>query len=179
MIKPLLPLLTALSLLTASCQFFGAGKQEDSQDSNNTTTTEKQATTQQATGPLPPVQTYDLQQNTDEGVVMRLSKITFTEDSIIVDLAVTNGTKQVISLNGKDDMFVSDDLGNTYRLVEPPDNPKISIDPRATLQGQFVFIGRLAPRTRFLNLTTNETRASYLSQIPNPEIKFVNIPIKR
>ena len=178
MLKLLLPLLTALSLLTAGCQFFGAGKQDDSQDSNTATTTEKQATTQQATGPLPPQQTYDLQQNTEQGIVLRLSKITFTEDSIIVDLAVTNGTKQVIRLNGYDDMFVSDDLGNTYRLVEPPDNPRISIDPRATLQGQFVFIGRLAPRTRFLNLTTND-RSDFRYRIPHPEIKFVNIPIKR
>ena len=54
---------------------------------------------QKPTNSLPPAQTYDLRVITNQ-LWRWLTKITFGEDSIIVTMAITNGSKEVVILNG-------------------------------------------------------------------------------
>ena len=162
-------LLVLLSLACAACQ-----------SSQSTPKTQTQPTAQQiVTNSLPPTQTYDLQVNKDS-VVARLTQISFSEDSIIVSMAVTNGSKDVIQLNAQDDMFLNDNQydRNQYNLSVPPDNPTIQIQPGTTLKGQFVFIGRVAPTATKLSLLMNYR--SYSDSNPNrPYLYFSDIIIQR
>ena len=172
----LFSLLALVSLACIACQ-----------SSQSTTKTDSQPAAQQiVTNSLPPTQSYELQVNTTTGVVMRLTQIAYSDDSMIASLAITNGSNQVIQLNAQEDMFLYDDLkkdynqsyGNTYRLSVPPNNPKVEVQPGTTIKGQFVFIGRLAPQAKFLGLVTNDKNPSY-GPSNKPNMKLKDIIIKR
>lgn len=75
-------------------------------------TTPNLAASTDTTG-LPMPQTLNLQQNHPNGSSMRLTGISFADDSITADLAITNGYKQPIKLNSSEDMAIYDSLGNT------------------------------------------------------------------
>ena len=162
-------LLVLLSLACVACQ-----------SSQSTPKTQSQPTAQPiVTNSLPPTQTYDLQVNR-HSVVARLTQISFAEDSIIVSMSVTNGSKDVIQLNAQDDMFLTDNVydRNQYNLSVSPDNPTIQIQPGTTLKGQFVFIGRLAQSATKLDLIMNYKSDSDSS--PNrPYLYFDDIIIQR
>lgn len=181
----LLPGLVFLSLACASCAsmpFFGS--QALNTESSTATQTKSASAPLQAAGSLPPPKTYDLQDNKHQ-VWARLTQIAYTEDSIIVTMAITNGSKEVVQLSAKEDMILCDDLkqashyicGNEYRLSAPPDNLRVSIQPGTTMKGQFVFIGRLSPQAKFLKLTTNSSASASYSTLP--KLEFVDIPIQR
>jgi hypothetical protein len=110
---------------------------------------------QVAVGNLPPAQTLDMQINHPNGSTARLTSISFTESSIVADLTVTNGHDRTIELNRNDGMVVTDSAGNQYNLAAPPDNEDIQIEPGTTLEGQFVFMGRVAPGISDLSVITN------------------------
>ncbi|MCT7980894.1 hypothetical protein [Laspinema olomoucense] len=95
---------------------------------------------------------YDLQMNQSE-IVMRLTEVAFAEDSTIVTLSITNGRREVIKIDPeKEHIFIYDDKNNKYNLAIPPDNPLIQIPPGTTLNGQFVFMGRLLPEVNSIRL---------------------------
>ena len=127
---------------------------------------------QKPTNSLPPAQTYDLRV-INRLLWRRLTKITFGEDSIIVTMAITNGSKEVVMLNGKDGMYLYDNYSQRYNLLPPSNNTQIMIKPGTTLKGQFVFVGWLQPKANSLGLysTINDDGSSI--------ILFDNIPIKR
>ena len=126
---------------------------------------------QKPTNSLPPTQTYDLRVITNQ-LWRRLTKITFGEDSIIVTLAITNGSKEVVMLNGKDGMYLYDNYGQRYNLLPPSNNTQIMIKPGTTLKGQFVFVGWLQPKAKYLGLHSTIYEGSSITL-------FNNIPIKR
>jgi hypothetical protein len=126
---------------------------------------------------LPAAQTFNLQVNHPNGSTMRLTQLTFAEDSITASLAITNGYKEAIKLNGSDDMVISDSLGNQYNLAAPPDNSEITIQPGTTLKGQFVFKGRIAPSTNAITLTTNSKFGTDATFSVSPKFVFSSIVI--
>ncbi|HIK12230.1 MAG TPA: hypothetical protein IGS52_18550 [Oscillatoriaceae cyanobacterium M33_DOE_052] len=169
--RRLIPLIALLSLTAAGCQFLPQAGNKEAQ-------TESGASDQEATpNKLPPEQIYDKQVNQDE-VWGLVKKIGFTDNSIVVTLEVTNGSKQVIELNAKDDMYLMDNTGDSrYNLVPPPNNRTLPIQPGTTLKGDFVFTGRLSPRANELTLYINSSSSRSDSQ--TPYITFDEMFIRR
>lgn len=127
---------------------------------------------QKPTNSLPPAQTYDLRV-IDKQLWRRLTKITFGEDSIIVTMVITNGSKEVVILNGENGMYLYDDYGQKYNLLPPLNNTQIMIKPGTTLKGQFVFVGWLQPKANNLGIRSTINYSS------NSITLFNNIPINR
>lgn len=127
---------------------------------------------QKPTNSLPPAQTYDLRVISNQ-LWRRLTKITFGEDSIIVTMAITNGSKEVVILNGENSMYLSDNYGQRYNLLPPSNNTQIMIKPGTTLKGQFVFVGWLQPKANSLGLYSTINYSSSSITL------FNYIPIKR
>lgn len=125
-------------------------------------------------------QSYDLQMNESQ-IVMRLTEVSLAEDSTILTLSITNGRREVIEIDTeKEHIVIYDDKSNKYNLAIPPDNPLIQIPPGTTLNGQFVFIGRLLPEVNSIQL---ETRMEWVipNSSPRQGNRFVmnNIEISR
>jgi hypothetical protein len=135
--------------------------------------------TTQPAGDLPTPQTLNLQINHANGSTMRLTELSFNEDSIVATLSITNGYKEPIKLNASEDMVISDSLGNSYSLAAPPDNSEITIQPGTTVKGQFVFRGRFAPTANTVTLTTNSKFGGDAIFSRNPKMVFANIPVRR
>ena len=127
-------------------------------------------------------ESYDLQVNQSE-VVMRLTEITLAEDSTIVTLSITNGRREVINIDTeKENIILYDDKNNKYRLAIPPDNPFIEIQPGTTLNGKFVFIGRLSPEATSIRLRTVASYQRTISSRSTPitlEMRDVRVPRER
>lgn len=144
---------------------------------NPTATTEASTAQTGTTVGLPASQTLTLQVNHPNGSTARLNQVTFGEDSITADLALTNGYRSAIRLNSSHDMVITDNIGNQYNLAEPPNNEFISIDPGTTLKGQFVFKGRLAPSATSITLTTNNKYGGNQNYSTNPKMSF-DVPLQ-
>ncbi|GAB4301986.1 MAG: hypothetical protein Fur0025_42530 [Oscillatoriaceae cyanobacterium] len=110
-----------------------------------------------------------------------LKKVVFTDNTIIVELQVTNGSKLPIELNAKDDTFLKDNIsygGNQYNLSPPADNRTLRVEPGNTVKGQFVFIGRVAPKATELSLFTNAANENDRNQ-QAPRLRFTEMFIRR
>ena len=127
---------------------------------------------------LPASQTVDLQANHANGSVMRLKSISFQEDNIVADLAITNGYKDEIRLNNNRDMQLRDNLGNIYNLATLPQNPEVKISPGQTLTGKFVFLGRISPQANSLALATNDKYGLDADYATRPKIVIAAIPVE-
>ncbi|MEO1377889.1 MAG: hypothetical protein AAFW70_27140 [Cyanobacteria bacterium J06635_10] len=122
---------------------------------------------------LPTGKTLNVQATHPNGTVGRLTKISFTKDNTKVEMSATNGSKNTVELNNNGrGMVLVDDLGKEYNLAAPATNPDVEILPGTTLKGEFVFIGKVSPGAKFLNLMTNNQLGGNetLSQIP--KMKF-------
>lgn len=126
---------------------------------------------------LPASQTVNLQTNHANGSVMQLRQISFGEDNIVLELAVTNGSDDEIRLNANRDMLLRDNLGNIYNLAPPSQNPEVKIAPGNTLRGNFVFLGRISPEATSLNLITNDKYGQTEDYARNPKMSVSNIAI--
>lgn len=169
-----------LSLGSTGCQFLPNSQTPEAPPTESNSST---STTPPSANKLPPEQTYELQVNRDQ-VWGMLRKVAFTENSIVVSLEVTNGSRQAIELSAKDDMYLQDNTGgytgNRYNLSPPPNNPTLVIQPGTTLKGQFVFIGRLAPKATELTLYINASTPSYSQEnAQRPNMRFQGIFIRR
>ena len=139
------------------------------------------ATTPSIRRPRILTESYDLQVNASE-VVMRLTEVTLAEDSTIVTLSITNGRREVITIDtARENIILYDDQNNKYRVVIPLDNPLIEIPPGTTLNGKFVFMGRLSPQATSIILRTvtgyQKTRSHLLPTTLIPlEMRNVRVP---
>ncbi|NER36553.1 MAG: hypothetical protein F6J93_21645 [Oscillatoria sp. SIO1A7] len=154
MTSRILPTLALLSLVCAGCQ---------------------SSPLKQPQGP-PPL-TYDIQVNHIQ-IVVRLSEISFGEDSTTVSLAITNGRRQAIDIKTNNGIVLYDDQKHQYNLSIPPDTPTITIQPATTLKGKFVFIGRLSPKARTINLVI-ETRKNFGNKYSIGTINLNNIDVTK
>ena len=126
---------------------------------------------------LPPAPAVDLQINHPNGSTAQLTGLTFTDNSIVADLTVTNGYKNPIELNRVDSMVIVDSAGNQYNLAAPPNNEEVRIDPGTTLEGRFVFSGHLAPGVTSLSVITNSKFGGNESFTTDPKFVFqVDMP---
>ncbi|MEM9926493.1 MAG: hypothetical protein AAF915_22525 [Cyanobacteria bacterium P01_D01_bin.50] len=122
---------------------------------------------------LPTGKTLNVQATHPNGTVGRLTKISFTKNSTKVEMSATNGSKNTVELNNNGrGMVLVDDLGKEYNLAAPASNPDVEILPGTTLKGEFVFIGKVSPGAKFLNLVTNNQLGGNESLSQIPKIKF-------
>lgn len=124
-------------------------------------------------------QGLNLETSRADGVFLKVTGISVAETQIDLTLEVTNGSGSWIGLNfitPKSTMMLIDNLGNSYRLIQPPDNDTVTVDSETTLKGVFVFAGELDPRATSLTLITNS-----LGQPNNdsnyPTLRIENIPV--
>lgn len=124
-------------------------------------------------------QGLNLETSRPDGVFLKVTGIAVAETQIDLTLEVTNGSGSWIGLNfitPNSTMMLIDNVGNSYRLVQPADNDTVTVDSGRTLQGVFVFAGELDPRATSLTLVTNS-----LGQPGNesnfPTLKIENIPV--
>ncbi len=146
---------------------------DDASETKPLVTTNTNVTQSSEVTSLPTGKTLNVQTTHPNGTVGILTKISFTKDSSKVEMSTTNGSKNTIELNnnGKE-MVLVDDLGKKYSLAAPATNPDVEILPGTTLKGEFVFIGKVSPEVKSLNLITNYQSGGdeTLSQIP--KMKF-------
>jgi hypothetical protein len=137
---------------------------------------------------LPVDQPLDVRVDHPGGVQLRVTSLAFERDHVAIGLVVTNGTNILVLLSGNnlsDPMVLEDDRDTTYRFVPPEDDPAtgysekfVPVNAASTLEGTFVFAGRVHPEATEFTLTVNpesdETEPS--SSVFYPRM-VVEIPI--
>lgn len=126
--------------------------------------------------PRPALTGLDLQANHASGSVLRVTGVRFANDHIAVDLAFTNGSRFEQRLNAYSGtrFVLRDNLGNVYNLSPPPNNGNVAVPAGQSLEGEFVFLGRLNPGASALTLVTNDNVGSDNSSTSTPKM---TIPI--
>lgn len=106
---------------------------------------------------LPGPMELDLERTNSDGVSVRIDKITFEPEEILVDLVVHNRSSDPIALAGSPytGMTLVDDRGTSYNFQVPERNKALRVAPGETYEGQISFLGELAARASSLTLTTN------------------------
>jgi hypothetical protein len=129
------------------------------------------------TSSVPYEQGLGLQVNHPDGSVLRLNRIAVTDNYLETDLAITNGYRNAITLNTNNrELLLRDNLGNTYNLAPPSQNPEVEVKPGETLKGTFRFLGRIDPNAQSLTLVSNEGHQNY-TNTSRPYFAIANIPI--
>ncbi len=120
-----------------------------------------QAEAVRAPGPrrtsLPGPLTLDLEQANDQGVSVRINRITFEPEEILVDLTVRNESQAMVALASSPytGMTLVDDRGTSYNFEVPERNKALQVEPGETYEGEITFVGALAGGASSLTLTTN------------------------
>lgn len=128
---------------------------------------------------LPDDQTLDVQVTHPNGTTIIVRQLTFHEDRIQLALTVTNANEDDIEL-AAGGMRLRDDLGTEYRLSPPPGNPEVSVARGSTVDGTFVFLGRVAPRATNLSLFTNQRYSDLDSEFTRtPTMVIDGLPVVR
>jgi len=113
------------------------------------------------------------------GLSMKLTAIAVAEDSISLEVVVTNGAKLDLSLNNADDLVLVDDKGARYTVSPPGDNRAVTVRRGTTLRGRLVFIGQLDPDASSLTLVANSTSQGDPKYSTHPKIEVPGIPLRR
>ncbi len=88
------------------------------------------------------------------GVRVELASMVFSSNGISAGLVVTNGGSHRVALAALPTYLV-DDHNNLHPLVAPADNPQLTLDPGASIEGTFAFSGRVADTATQISLTFN------------------------
>ncbi|HEV8650680.1 MAG TPA: hypothetical protein VG276_15065 [Actinomycetes bacterium] len=113
------------------------------------------------------------------GLSLKLTAIAVAEDSISLEVVVTNGAKLDLSLNNADDLVLVDDRGARYTVSPPGDNRAVTVRRGTTLRGRLVFVGQLDPETTSLTLVANSTSQGDPKYSAHPKIELPGIPVRR
>ncbi len=98
-------------------------------------------------------------------------------DQIELNLIVYNESEGPVALNATETgLILVDDLGNTYALVTPGENPKLQVEPGGEWQQRLVFRGELPEEAQSLTLITNFGPEPEQPQQPKPTLP--GIPIR-
>ncbi len=179
-------LLILLLVFSLACDSAQREKQEnaDKKDVAVTDSGAKKADVEdQKTSPaessMPKDKELDLQANHPNGTVLRVTKVSYNDDSIVLDFSVTNGHKYQIKL-AQGGMQIKDNGGNQYNLSPPQANPDIEIEPNSTIKGTLTFLGRISPKADSLTLTTNHKYGSRTNEYDRtPTMVIDRIPAER
>ncbi|HYT25468.1 MAG TPA: hypothetical protein VEP73_03165, partial [Actinomycetota bacterium] len=124
------------------------------------------AASTRATGYTAPL---DLSTRSPSGLSMKLTAIAVAEDSISLEVVVTNGSQLDRALNNADDLVLVDDKGTSYDVSPPPDNQSVTVRHGTTMRGRLVFAGQLDPAATTLTLVANSTSAGDPRYSPHPK----------
>jgi len=113
------------------------------------------------------------------GLSLKLTAIAVAEDSISLEVVVTNGAKLDLSLNNADDLVLVDDRGARYTVSPPGDNRAVTVRHGTTLRGRLVFIGQLDPDAASLTLVANSTSQGDPKYSTHPKFEVPGIPLRR
>jgi hypothetical protein len=144
-------------VIVAGCG--GSGSAARSDDPRGIPTVQAEAVP--APGPLrkglPGPLELDLEQTNDDGVSVRIDRITFEPEEILVDLVVHNRSSTPIALASSPytGMTLVDDHGHSYNFQVPDQNKALRVEPGQTYEGRISFLGELGGRASSLTLTTN------------------------
>ena len=103
------------------------------------------------------------------GVRLQLATIEFTDAGSSAELVVVNNGNDTLSLAALPTHLV-DDLGNRYPLVAPVDNPRLMVEAATTVEGTFVFSGRIAETATQITLVLNSGGSSDNPNSPTPSL---------
>ena len=120
----------------------------------------------------------NLQTNHASGSVLRVTGVRFEPDHIAVAMAFTNGSDYEQELNqySHNNFVLRDNLGNVYNLSAPPNNGDVAVPAGQSLNGEFVFLGRLHPDATQLTVVTNEEHGSAQDTARDPKMS-IQIPL--
>ncbi|HEX8385590.1 MAG TPA: hypothetical protein VF576_05380 [Rubricoccaceae bacterium] len=120
----------------------------------------------------------NLQTNHATGSVLRVTGVRFANDHIAVDIEFTNGSDHEQELNqySNDDFVVRDDLGNVYNISPPANNGDVAVPAGQSINGEFVFLGRIHPDATRLTLVTNERLGDDADTSRDPKMT-IQIPL--
>jgi len=113
------------------------------------------------------------------GLSLKLTAIAVAEDSISLEVVVTNAAKLDLSLNNADDLVLVDDKGARYTVSPPGDNRAVTVRHGTTLRGRLVFIGQLDPDATSLVLVANSNSQGDPKYSTHPKIELPGIPLRR
>jgi hypothetical protein len=113
------------------------------------------------------------------GLSLKLTAIAVAEDSVSLEVVITNGAKLDLSLNNADDLVLVDDQGARYTVAPPGDNRAVTVRRGTTLRGRLVFIGQLDPDATSLTLVANATSQGDPKYSTHPKIEVPGIPLRR
>ncbi len=98
-------------------------------------------------------------------------------EQIELNLIVYNKSEGPVALNATETgLILVDDLGNTYALVTPGENPKLQVESGGEWQQRLVFRGELPEEAQSLTLITNFGPEPEQPQQPKPTLP--GIPVR-
>jgi hypothetical protein len=110
-------------------------------------------------------------------VTLQVMALQANGEQIELDLIVYNDSEEPVALNATESgLILVDDLGNTYALATPEENPELQIEPSSDWQQRLVFQGDLPEEAQFLTLITNFGPEPDLPQ--QPKLTLPGIPIR-
>lgn len=120
----------------------------------------------------------DLQANHASGSVLRVTGVRFEPDHVAVAMSFTNGSdhEQKLNQHHGNNFVLRDNLGNVYNLSAPPNNGDVAVPAGQSLDGEFVFLGRLHPDAAQLTLVTNEEHGGDQDHSRDPKMT-IQIPL--
>jgi hypothetical protein len=103
----------------------------------------------------------DVELRHPNGIVLRLSDLSFEGDDIVVDAEVVNSSRQEVTIHSDnvaaDRLRLVDDAGEEYNFIEPEDESAISLETGETLSGRLAFRGPLLGQPERLQFVVNLT----------------------
>lgn len=94
------------------------------------------------------------------GVTILVDTVRFLPSSIVVDVEIFNPGVNRRRLNPSGSLLLTDDRGQSYLFLPPPDNPEMQIAPRSHVFGRLVFLGVVDWQARALRLSINHPLGS-------------------
>jgi outer membrane protein OmpA-like peptidoglycan-associated protein len=135
---------------------------------------------EQAEAPLPLSMAIGAELIHPNSVTVRIEQMRFTSGSIEADLVLANNGGLAVAL-AAEPTLIFDDRGNRHPLVPPADNPQLLLEPGTTLQGTFVFSGRVAgeAETATLGFNAGPSGSADDAASRRPAMSFGPYPLER
>jgi outer membrane protein OmpA-like peptidoglycan-associated protein len=112
------------------------------------------------------------------GVQLQLATLSFSDTGVEVPAVVSNQAERAVAL-AAEATYAYDDLGNRYPLVPLPDNPQLVVEAGTTIEGTWVFSGRVADGAASLALIVNQGGSADDPATSRPSFQLGPFPLTR